>query len=1498
MIPSILLTVLPLPSALLLLILTLYHLTPLLTLFSNLTPSLQKLSTIIPHPRRARNLPREFFNLPPRPGSPSTESKKDLGGAGARLGVRGKLMLLLIGEGIVSLACGWAALASGVEGGMWAAVGASVTLLPGTVAWLAVFAMLSRPAHYARHTTTRLSAARLAIFKSGGISHATLYSRVLPLSSGTTGLGGVLAGALGDKGRYVVLAWSGVSVAVLVGCAGAGMWRMVYTPREGMIRLRGESRMSMYEKEEQEGREEMEVEEAVDEGEIEGLRRTDSWVSSPSRRHTIVSSFEFSPSTQAASSYKTPRSKPSSSNLNTPHTQSQSVMSPSSFQHLSPNPQNSSSGNEDSWLSHDTNSQSTISEWSFPSPVPAITRPQSPASPVDVNLPQPGPSQAGGVKASDSTMYTQTLTSTPGSAIRSPDGSVIAAYSPDPYHPMPRGFESLTSYPLSPSQMAESRVSLASRGITSATGIAVVPVERVSAKGSSTWTLQSYHSSGGDPASSGTTLAQSQEAFKTPDAKTRRSMVDHRAPPPPPMPVDMPLPPTPTFARNSTLWELSSGGAPGKDSMDMLMSAEEREWVKVDSGVEGLQGWGKGGRRGVGMVAVAGSVVCWALSIPMLLQGPTTIATVLYLISILLPAPILALTSHLIRCRSIAKPGPARGKKGSTQTTTTAGTGHKSLALMSESQLSLPCSISPKLSPPAPKRASTMDAGSSTRLGKLVQQKPSLTTFLSADDATSRPGGPSFQSRSPERRHTVYGNLTMKDLEAEDAMRRTLARRSGDVWIQNGHAIEGGGIISRAAEMFKPVPAMRVMDSQRPQGSGERDLRVMKRMRGGVVSMLAKRASRLFESDAQNAEESFDMAEYDQERAEAGCASPGRSSIAISVTQPSPDRRMSRFSRVSSNGEGDTTVAAAQIHRATRGRMSTGPTLIFGKTAAAAEEQDREGREGYELDWLTAGVLPSLVPTIKIGKDVKVEPAPHSAPLPEAAHGDARTKPRPLSEQTTAEGDTSYASMPSFHAVSFMDQSTPQQSRQPGRRHGHTRSYSSSVDFTHSPEYYTAETATSASREVRRKNAEEAEERDADGQVLNHKVSFGLPRLQKEDFTEDLRKSFDELSRPSAAEYDSAGGIDLPPIPNNLARRSALSPVTERTEDRTGSDSSMVLSKSCMEDMHLALQLGASPSARSLAADPLSPPMPGYAYHDIPLGNSSLANSMNTDAEEAVEEMERMMAMDTPTRAEFVISPPPSSYAAASGRTSQASDRSATTSMSGTTTTSTCMSAVGYDGLPDDAPPVPDLPSPYRQPAYPPAVLSHPHPPPLSHSASASTFGPINTNRFSVQEPHPPLHRLLPKKSTETMHSTWTASESEVSMPTPPPRVPEFKPSNAELRRVKELSERNADREEVVEKGRSQSAMGYRKDKPNEVAARKGLKPLRLVADRQANRLSMPMPTSMTVGQKVKKFEVLLEGEAGSKVSLGAKSAKGKENERTGKMSSGSGVSGVRGLRV
>ncbi|KIR68727.1 hypothetical protein I314_01151 [Cryptococcus bacillisporus CA1873] len=219
-----LLVLLPIPSALILFSLLLYHLTPLLALVSNLPVPLHKLSTIIPHPKRARNLPREFFNLPPRSGSPHhADSTVTLGEIGARLGVRGKLMLLLICKGAISLMVGWAAL------------NVQPSLEPEVY--------LTRP--------------------------CTIVFCLYPL--------------------YVILVWTATYIAILVGCGVMGLWQMACTPRKGMIRLRGESRMSMYEErndfhlaeKEEKGLKIGTIRPDRDANGVRQLKISDSWVSSP-----------------------------------------------------------------------------------------------------------------------------------------------------------------------------------------------------------------------------------------------------------------------------------------------------------------------------------------------------------------------------------------------------------------------------------------------------------------------------------------------------------------------------------------------------------------------------------------------------------------------------------------------------------------------------------------------------------------------------------------------------------------------------------------------------------------------------------------------------------------------------------------------------------------------------------------------------------------------------------------------------------------------------------------------------------------------------------------------------------------------------------------------------------------------------------------------------------------------------------------------------------------
>lgn len=285
---------------------------------------------------------------------------------------------------------------------------------------------------------------------------------------------------------------------------------------------------------------------------------------------------------------------------------------------------------------------------------------------------------------------------------------------------------------------------------------------------------------------------------------------------------------------------------------------------------------------------------------PLLILGVSDITLSLYLISILISTPTLALTSHLLRYR------PAkRMNKGSTRSVST----HQSLALLSESQLSLPITVSPKLTPPAEKRSTMMN----DTLARLLGPKPSISDF--GYDRRQRP-------------HTVYGNA-QRDPQAEQKLHQVMARRSTDLWLERGHAIEGGGIISRVTEMLKPYPAMRVLDSipERPD--------TLTRLRGGVMSMIAKRKSN-----------------YDEEHSMVNMGAPS-----ISITSPSKyDHR--RVSGISSAEGGDydydqtmgSAELSAEIQVAQYGRMSRGPTVLCGP--------DHGRADSYDVDWLGSQILP------------------------------------------------------------------------------------------------------------------------------------------------------------------------------------------------------------------------------------------------------------------------------------------------------------------------------------------------------------------------------------------------------------------------------------------------------------------------------------------------------------------------------------------------------------
>lgn len=329
-----------------------------------------------------------------------------------------------------------------------------------------------------------------------------------------------------------------------------------------------------------------------------------------------------------------------------------------------------------------------------------------------------------------------------------------------------------------------------------------------------------------------------------------------------------------------------------------------------------------------------------SLAAPLLAIGLSEITQALYLVSLIIPTLVLLMSAHLLRTRELPNLTRPQNtvRKGSKTSTST----HQSLALKSESQLSLPATISPKLTPPV--RQPTANVPLGEKWNSLLGHKPSISSFGYRAPTLSTSG---------HRRHTVYGSgaLRASDLAAEDNMRKTLARRSVDIWLEAGHAKPPGNLFERATEMIKPTPALRIMQgpSERNGGQG-----VLERLRGGVVSMLPKRVSLQGGSDiAMTPRRSSRYGDADEEAP----SSP----ITIHITSPSKyERRQSGLTREVSadpsfeeTGSGDVDgIGEGEIQTATRARMSASPTYFFGRERAVS------GVDHVELDWLQSAILP------------------------------------------------------------------------------------------------------------------------------------------------------------------------------------------------------------------------------------------------------------------------------------------------------------------------------------------------------------------------------------------------------------------------------------------------------------------------------------------------------------------------------------------------------------
>jgi hypothetical protein len=531
-------------------------------------------------------------------------------------------------------------------------------------------------------------------------------------------------------------------------------------------------------------------------------------------------------------------------------------------------------------------------------------------------------------------------------------------------------------------------------------------------------------------------------------------------------------------------------------------------------------------------------------------------------------------------------------------------------------------------------------------------------------------------------------------------------------------------------------------------------------------------------------------------------------------------------------------------------------------------------------------IVVRLVPAIKIGSDIRVHP-------------------RPMSEQIPQPFDTSIASIhgTTTHRTRHpldLSMSTPHRSRSHGK--------SSSIDYT-SPSGMSF-------------HPDSASQSTPHGHIRHRVPKGSLPHIHAANF-EDVRRSIIDVGQfdDAGETYDEDdGGVDLPPIPQNLAwsRQTGYTRPSESRGDKTNESIKMRRTLAEMRPAILALSTTPKSTHSNTTTNTTTHSQLNLSEFGPALLNPDLVGSISLSERSVggeeysrmVDEMEQVMGMDTPTRAEFVISPPASSVEdSRPGSRASLRMRSSSHSLAsmppppvpsisnrysgsngdgdgdGNTTTTSSSTIALADII--STPKIPPIP-----------LFSHPHPPPIhthtqiTHQTSLPNFSRPH-HPTSAHPPVPILHPLKKKhssSSSSTIHSDYTQSEythktsssgdsdSGFTIPIP---MEAFQPSKQELARVEQLRLRAQAVAVGVEmgKGRSKSAMGVRdevKDKEKEGAAgKKGLKPLQLVEAKKANRLSAPLPTA-PVGKRV---SVLQEGGGGAN-GVGSKGSSNKGEKR------------------
>ena len=467
----------------------------------------------------------------------------------------------------------------------------------------------------------------------------------------------------------------------------------------------------------------------------------------------------------------------------------------------------------------------------------------------------------------------------------------------------------------------------------------------------------------------------------------------------------------------------------------------------------------------------------------------------------------------------------------------------------------------------------------------------------------------------------------------------------------------------------------------------------------------------------------------------------------------------------------------------------------------------------------------------------------------------------------------------------------------------HSRGQSTSIDWSAPPNFDEAQASTPHANLRQR---------------LRHKISLSLPNISAE-FADDIRKSIDDCQRasvlPNSRDHDTpqsrAGLSTVPEVSERSADTSLMShlQMTLLAADKFANTSVRSLRE---QTSNLSL---ISRSSDYVAGERFAdaPDMPelderyfvdhGYSRHFAQVDDPAQAFEDADEDEARAVEMEQVLHMDTPTRAEFVISPTPSTFSDLSrwSRPSTRMTRRSTDHLLSERSSSATLAVEWPEGAVVDfsAPPPTfseSLPASLVGLALPGTgtmegttqqYTSHPHPPPQATDAGRSvrvmpSFE--STTSSMTMTAHPPVNprTLRAKKSTETLASTYTTDTDGTASP-----MPAFKPSKQELMLVQRLKARANE----IGAGREKTAPAEKRNS--------ALKPLRLV-DRNSQ---LPLPALTEQGKGGDKIKVLGMSDPPAPTRDAKKmsaTTPGKENMRgkLSKMSKGSAGTGAGVIRA